>query len=537
VRSRVVTQNIRRVLCIFPGYAPSFGTFSHAQKLVGARAFMPPQGLLVVAGYLPASWPVRFVDENIRRATPADFAWADVVFSSGMHIQAARIRDIAQRARAAGKVCVLGGPAVSASPDSHPEFDYLHIGELGDATDALIARLDESIEPPPRQVRFQTKQRLPLVQFPLPAYDQARLGKYLIGTLQFSSGCPYLCEFCDIPSLYGRQPRYKSPQQLITELEFIRSQKSYPPSIYFVDDNFIGNRKATREMLPYLIEWQRANGYPFSFACEATLNIAKQRDILALMREACFDTIFVGIETPELDALKAMHKEHNASLPMLEAIRTINGYGFDVASGIILGLDTDTASTEEHLKTFIDRSHVPMLTINLLQALPRTALWTRLESAGRLVEEAGRESNVQFLRPYEEVVATWRRCIAHAYEPRRLYDRFIHQLEATHAHRLAVPTPGRLNWPNVRRGLLLMGNLLVRVGVLADYRAEFWRMARHALRAGRFESMLGMGFVSYHLIEFSREALRGDQNASFYSARARETIGNERPEGVVRRRA
>src|SRR5271156_5134385 len=181
MRTRVVCTNVRRVLCVFPAYAPAFGTFSHAFKLVGAKAFMPPQGLLLIANYLPENWPVRFIDENMARAKPTDFAWADVVLVTGMHIQAAQIHDIYDRARAAGKVAVLGGPSVSAAPETYPEYDYLHIGELGNATDQLIAQLDASIAMPPRQGRFVTKDRLPLTDFPFPAYDRIKLDQYLLG--------------------------------------------------------------------------------------------------------------------------------------------------------------------------------------------------------------------------------------------------------------------------------------------------------------------------------------------------------------------
>src|SRR5499426_738433 len=324
MRTSVTVAHTRRVLCVFPAYAPSFGTFSHAYKLMpGVRAFMPPQGLLLIAAYMPAQWPVRFIDENIRPASAADLAWADVVLISGMHIQAAQIRDIARRAHAASKAVALGGPSVSDSPEMYPEIDYLHIGELGDATDALIARLDESVTPPTTQMKFETAERLALTDFPIPAYDLVPLRRYLMLTLQFSSGCPYRCEFCDIPGLYGRQPRLKTPRQIVAELDAMREQP-HPPAVYFVDDNFIGNRKATREMLPHLIGWQRRRGYPLQFACEATLNLAKQAEILSLMREAQFVNVFVGIETPDADALKVMHKEHNSVLPMMEAIKTLN---------------------------------------------------------------------------------------------------------------------------------------------------------------------------------------------------------------------
>src|SRR5262249_52889124 len=323
MRSSVSVRRERRILCVFPAYTPSFGTFQHAYALMGrVRAFMPPQGLLLIAAYMPQSWPVRFVDENIARATDADFAWADVVLVSGMHIQKPQIKDICARAHAAGKPAALGGPSVSGAPERYPECDYLHIGEIGDATDDLIGRLDTSVARPAAQVALKTEERLGLDKFPLPAYDMIPLSRYLIGSLQFSSGCPYRCEFCDIPALYGRQPRFKTPEQITNELDEMLKQPGHPAVLYFVDDNFIGNRKATREMLPHLIDWQRTRGYPLQFACEATLNLAKQSEILSLMRQAQFVDVFVGIETPEADALKVMHKEHNSVLPMMEAIKT-----------------------------------------------------------------------------------------------------------------------------------------------------------------------------------------------------------------------
>ena len=210
MRCPVEVENTRRILCVFPAYTPAFGTFAHAFPLLyKVRAFMPPQGLLVIAAYLPEKWPVRFIDENVARAKPDDFAWADVVMVSGMHVQAPQIRDIAERAQAAGKAVVLGGPSVSAAPEMYPDVDYLHVGEVGDATDALIARLDRDVSRPTAQVQFKTGERMPLGDFPIPAYHLVRLGNYLIGSIQFSSGCPYRCEFCDIPGLYGRQPRMK----------------------------------------------------------------------------------------------------------------------------------------------------------------------------------------------------------------------------------------------------------------------------------------------------------------------------------------
>jgi radical SAM superfamily enzyme YgiQ (UPF0313 family) len=522
MKCQVPVRSKRRVLCVFPTYTPSFGTFQHAYKLMyGVKAFMPPQGLLLIAAYMPDGWPVRFIDENIKPATDADLAWADVVLVTGMHIQGEQIRDIQRRARAAGKLTVLGGPSVSASPEMYPGFDYLHVGELGDATDAVIRAIDDSLERPAQQVVSKTKDRLPLTDFPIPAYDKVPFGRYLLGTVQFSSGCPYLCEFCDIPGLYGRQPRMKTPQQVVAELDHIFSQPNPPTTLYFVDDNFIGNRKAAKEMLPHLVEWQKKHSYPVMFACEATLNISKQTDILELMREANFVGMFVGIETPDAAALDAIKKGHNNAVPMMESIKTLNDYGIEVTSGIILGLDSDTADTEQRLKNFIELSQIPMLTINLLQALPKTPLWDRLKRDGRLLDDDSRESNVVFLRPHDEVVGMWRRSIAYANDPERLYARFHHQVEATYINRKVTPAKGKLTWPNLRGGAVLAWRTLLYLCLLSDFRKPFWRTAKHALKHGQIDGMFGAAFMGYHLIQFTREALRGDQNASYYSTKKR----------------
>jgi len=207
---------------------------------------------------------------------------------------------------------------------------------------------------------------------------------------------------------------------------------------------------------------------------------------------------------------------------MMEAIRTLNNYGMEITSGIILGLDTDTETSADQLIAFIDQSKIPVLTINLLHALPKTPLWDRLARANRITDDPTLESNVLFLRPYDDVVASWRRCIAHAYDPERLFDRFWHQVESTYVNRLNPSGRGKLTFANLRMGAVLAYRLLVRMGIKSDYRRHFWRAARHALRRGQIDAVMGMGFVAYHLIQFTREALRGEQNASFYSTHERD---------------
>lgn len=381
-KPRYVPQNQRRILCVFPKYSPSFGTFNNAYPLLGrVKAFMPPQGILVVAAYLPEVWEVRFVDENIRSAKPADYRWADAVIVSGMHIQRSQINHINEMAHRYGKLTAIGGPSVSGCPEYYPEFDLLHLGELGDATDRMIEYMDLHRDRPAQQIRFETTERLPLNEFPIPAYHLINLDQYFIGNVQYSSGCPYRCEFCDIPELYGRNPRLKSPEQIVAELDAMLASGGLR-AVYFVDDNFVGDRRAALKLMPHLIDWQKRNGYPIQFACEATLNLAQNKELLAMMREAYFCTVFCGIETPETDALKSISKQQNlmGGMSILEAIQTLNSYGMEVVSGIIIGLDTDTPDTGDRILEFIRLSNIPMLTINLLHALPRTPLWRRLET-------------------------------------------------------------------------------------------------------------------------------------------------------------
>jgi hopanoid C-2 methylase len=516
-------EEVRRILCVFPRYTSAFGTWEYAYPLTdGVRAFMPPQGLLLIAAYLPENWPVRFVDENIRPATSEDYEWADAVFVSGMHIQRQQMNEVCQRAHAFDLPVAIGGPSVSACPDYYPAFDYLHIGELGDATDALIAQLARDASRPSQQVRLTTVERVPMTEFPVPAYALAELDKYFLASIQYSSGCPYQCEFCDIPGLYGRNPRIKTPQQIIAELDKLR-EGGQTNTVYFVDDNFIGNRKATLELLPHLIEWQKKNGYSTRLACEATLNIAKRPEILEKMQEAFFITIFCGIETPDPDALKAMHKDHNMMVPILEGVRTINSYGMEVVSGIIMGLDTDKPGTSEALLQFVDESRIPMLTINLLQALPKTPLWDRLEREKRLNHDESRDSNVEFLLPYDHVVSEWKRCMRVAFEPTRLFERYEYQCEYTYSKRVKrSPSPEEKSWTNIKRGLTMLRNVFWKVGVRGDYRRVFWKFALRRLRKGDIESLLGVAIIAHHLITFAREASGGNQNASNYSLRLRE---------------
>ena len=515
-------RNKRRILCAFPRYSYSFGTFNHAFPLMGdVKGFMPPQGILLIVELVPKEWEVLFVDENIRRVTPEEFAWADAVFISGMHIQRQRIHDLTKRAHDAGKVVALGGPSVSSAPDYYPDVDLLHCGEVGDGTLRLFQHLDETVARPEQPITFRTVERLPMAEFPTPAYHRINLRDYLLGSVQFSSGCPFTCEFCDIPALYGRNPRLKSPQQIVRELDLLADGGCV--SVYFVDDNFIGNPKAAAELLPHLIEWQKRRDYTVRLSCEATLNMATHTKILEQMREAAFNNIFFGIETPDPIALKAMKKGQNMRMPILDAIKTVNKYGIEAASGIIMGLDTDTDDTPQALMDFADVSQIPIMTVNILYALPNTALYTRLEKENRVLpaEKAeNRDSNIVFLQPYDKVVRNWQKVIAHVFNEKNLYARYAYNARYVYPNRIKPKNPAaQATWPNIKRALGIFRRILWRVGVCADYRAHFWKMMWHELKQGNIETIFQVAMVAHHLITYARECTEGKMQSSNYSIR------------------
>jgi radical SAM superfamily enzyme YgiQ (UPF0313 family) len=405
----------------------------------------------------------------------------------------------------------------------YPDYDYLHVGEIGDATDRLITRLDESCAAPPEQETYETVERLPLTDFPVPAYNLVRLDHYLLGSLQFSSGCPYRCEFCDIPALYGRQPRLKTPQQIEAELDAMMAQRRPPGVVYFVDDNFIGNPKAALELLPHLVEWQKRRDCQVRLSAEATLNMASHTKVLEMMREAGFSNVFFGIETPEPAALKAMKKGQNLRAPILESIKTFNSYGIEAAAGIIMGLDTDSPETPQAIMDFAEVSQIPIMTVNILYALPNTALYARLQKDNRvLTGEAAedRDSNIVFLKPYEEVVRNWQKVIGNVFSPEKLYARYAYNAIHTYPNRIKAKNPlKQATWANISRAIQIFRRIIWRVGIRSDYRKLFWKMAWHELKQGNVETVFQVAMVAHHLITYSRECTQGKMQSSNYSVR------------------
>jgi len=402
------------------------------------KAFMPPQGLLLIAASIPPEWESGR-DENMSRAKDEDFAWADAVFVTGMHVQRERINDVNERAHRFGKVTVLGGPSVSACAEWYPDFDLLHIGEIGDATRALYAHLDETVARPDEPLRFTTADRTPLTDFPTPAYELIDIKHYFLASVQFSSGCPYRCEFCDIPELYGRNPRLKTPEQVCRELDAIVAAGP-PGAVYFVDDNF--NRQPERPPWSSCRTSSRgrrgtatASGLPARR--RSTSRRTRRSSSSCARRTSTRSSSGSRRRTPK--RCTGWSRTQNLRLPILEAVAILNSYGMEVVSGIIMGLDQDTERTAEDILAFIEASKIPMLTINLLYALPMTPLWRRLEKEGRILSDGtgGEESNVKFLLPREIVRRNWLQAVAESNLP----EKPLPPLPAPDREHVSAPVP------------------------------------------------------------------------------------------------
>ncbi len=512
-------QSRRKILCVFARYVPAFANFYHAyQFFPDTDAFMTPQGILTIAAYLPEEWEVRVVDENIRPTEDADFAWADAVFVSGMHVQKKRMAFLAERAHAFGKVAIAGGPSVSSRASYHPGFDILQVGELGDSTDELIRLLDESVERPAEQIVLTTQHRLPINDFPIPAYHLVPMHKYMLLSIQWSSGCPYTCDFCDIPALYGHEPRVKSPERLVAELDAIISHNPLT-TIFWVDDNLIGNKKAAKELLPHVIEWQKRTNYRLRMSGQCTLNLAQDRELLALLQEAYFVGMYFGIESPNTATLKNIDKHQNIRMPILEAVKIFNSFGIELSAGFIFGMDADGPDAAEHVIQMVRDAEIPLVLLNVLFALPKSPLWDKLETENRIIaEDEWVDSNVVFKLPHDVVINQWKQAIAASYEPKGLYDRFRYNIKNTFPNqkKLAMARYG-FSWRIVRIGVFALATIFWNIGVRSNYKREFWRLAWELLREGHVDYLIHIATVSHHLIRFGEDVRDGKAAASIYT--------------------
>lgn len=374
------------VLLVFPKFNPkSFWSFEGVLHVVGARYPAPPLGLITVAAMLPSDWCARLVNRNTEELTDADLASADLVMTGGMHAQQPDTQEIIGLCRARKIPVVVGGPDVTSSPHVYANADFRVVGEAEEALPAFVAAWRRG----ERQGYFETPMfRADVRQTPIPRFDLLKFDQYLFIGVQFSRGCPFTCEFCDVIELFGRRPRTKTPEQMLAELDALYAL-GYRGHVDFVDDNLIGNKRAVKEFLPHLIKWQKAHGYPFMLSTEAALNLSDDPRLLQLLRDANFFVIFVGIESPDPETLLHISKRLNAGRSIPESVQRIHAAGIFVIGGFVIGFDAEKGRIAAPMVQCIEDSGIPVAMVGRLHALPNTQLTRRLEREGRLFPGLG----------------------------------------------------------------------------------------------------------------------------------------------------
>lgn len=371
------------VLLIYPEFPKTYWSFDKALKLLGRKVLLPPLGLITVASLLPEDWDLKLVDCNIRDVKPEEWAWAELVITSAMMAQKRNLQFQIAMAKDHHLLVAVGGPFASSTPDAHElkQADFLILDE-GEITIPLFLAALKSGQ---INGRFSAEGNKPDVSFsPVPRFELLDLKAYSMMAIQFSRGCPYQCEFCDIIVLYGRKPRTKSPNQLLKELDKLLSLE-WKNEIFLVDDNFIGNKRNVKLLLKDLQRWQQQHNYPFTFTTEASVDLADDEALMSGMVNAGFRRVFLGIETPDKDSLLVTNKAQNTRSSLADAVDRITSHGLQVMAGFIIGFDGEKLGASTRIVDFVLKTGIPLAMVGVLQALPNTALWKRLENEGRLL--------------------------------------------------------------------------------------------------------------------------------------------------------
>jgi len=475
----------RRVLLVYPRFGgTSFWNYQATCQLLGARYSAAPLGLITVAALLPGSWEVRLVDRNVEELGPDDLAWADLVMTGGMLPQQPDALRIIGMAKGAGKPVVVGGPDATGSPEVYAAADFRVLGEaeevLSEFLAAWLAGATTGV--------FQASRFPDVTRSPVPRYDLLKLRHYLHVGVQYSRGCPFDCEFCNVIDLNGRVPRAKGTEQVLRELDALHAL-GYRGHVDFVDDNLIGNRRALKPFLRELRGWLERKNWPFEFTTEASLDLAEDDELLRLMKEANFFALFVGLETPDAATLLQANKKHNTRGDMVASIHKIHRAGIFVNAGFIVGFDAEQGGVAGAMVDCIEASNIPVCMVGLLYALPGTRLARRLLAEGRLqldahdvladdADQCTSGLNYGTLRPRADVLRDYREVLSRIYAPAAYFGRARRtgrQLDRS-GHKLRQPIG------HVLRELRAFGRMAWRLGVRDPrVRVEWWRSIADAL--------------------------------------------------------
>jgi radical SAM superfamily enzyme YgiQ (UPF0313 family) len=494
------------ILLIYPQWPDTFWSFKHALPFLGKRSPYPPLGLLTVASLLPGHWKKRLVDTSIRPLTDADLKWADVAFLSGMLVHKRELLGILARCRRRGLRTVIGGPVCSSVEELALYADHVVIGEAED----LIGQLAADLERGTAKAVYQASELPDLTKTPLPALDLINPNHYAAMAVQYSRGCPFNCEFCDIIKIYGRVPRTKSPAQIVSEMEQLYERK-WRGSVFIVDDNFIGNKKKVKEMLPVLAEWNLRHGRPFTFFTEASVNLADDAELLRMMKEAGFTRVFLGIETPVEASLKEAGKPQNTKRDLVDNVRRIQSYGMEVMGGFIVGFDNDPADIFDRQVEFIQESAIPLAMVGLLLALPGTQLYCRLLREGRILDEGHGDNmrpRLNFIPKMDaqKLIAGYQSILRRIYHPSAYYERvrrFLSQYSPAHSQHYAVSD------------YLALARSILKQGVFGKARASYWKFFLEAATRYRrsFGTAITLAIMGYHFQVLTQRVCQADQES------------------------
>jgi radical SAM superfamily enzyme YgiQ (UPF0313 family) len=455
------------ILLLYPEFPDTFWSFKHALKFIRKRASLPPLGLLTVAAMLPVGWTKRLVDVNVRTLRDKDLAWADLVFISAMIAQQDSAKQLIARCHAAGRTIVAGGPLFTVGQDQFPTVDHFVLNEAEVTLPGFLRDFERGCAQ-----RVYASTELPdLRQTPAPRWELADLRRYASMCVQYSRGCPFDCDFCSVTAMFGHRPRVKTTAQMIAELDGL-CRLGWRGTVFFVDDNLIGNKRSLREeLLPALIRWQTAHPRRFTFYTEASINLADDEELLRLMAAAGFNQVFVGIETPEEAGLAECNKRQNRGRDLIADVKRIQRAGLQVQGGFIVGFDNDTPTIFQRQIEFIQRSGIVTAMVGLLQAVPGTKLHRRLDEQGRLTgsttgDNADGTTNFVPRMNLETLRAGYRDLMAYLYAPGPYYRRIRTFLREYQPPKLS----GAFNWDYP----MAFVRASVRLGVIGRERFHFW---------------------------------------------------------------
>ena len=490
------------ILLVHPRFPDTFWSFKYALKFVRKKAVLPPLGLLTVASLLPHFWAKRLVDVNIQPLKPEDLEWADYVFIGAMTVQQASVREILGRCREAGVKVVAGGPLFTSEPGKFPEVDHLVLNEAELTLPPFLADLESGC---PRKL-YSNPGYADIQSSPAPMWELADLRRYASMSIQYSRGCPFNCEFCNVTALFGHQPRTKTPGQIVRELDGL-CRLGWREQIFFVDDNFIGNKtRLKKDLLPSLADWRKRNGR-VTFYTEASVNLADDAELMGQMARAGFDTVFVGIETPDEAGLAECNKKQNCNRDLVESVKRMQRAGLQVQAGFIVGFDSDTPSIFKRQIDFIQRSGIVTAMVGMLQAPPGTRLYKRLESEGRLTGDISGDNvdgttNVLFRMNSDLLLEGYKEIMRHIYSPKHYYKRVRTLLRE---YRPVVRPP-----PSLAR-FMAFGRSVVHLGLLGRERFEYWKLlAWAAARRPRLVSQaVTLSIYGHHFRKTCEQRLGG----------------------------